>query len=82
MTTAAISSFGPRQSADFQIAEPDFVAVILEQNARLGLGAIPRNIFVLALGDSIDQRLAPQVVFDDFGPVKPMFDVFALNNDS
>lgn len=40
MITVAISSFDPRQSANFQIAEPDFVAVILRQNARLGLGAI------------------------------------------
>src|SRR5262249_28697767 len=78
----AFSSLTPRQSTNFQIAKPDFVTVILQQEARFSLGAEPRNIFVFALGDSIEQRRASQIVFDDFGSVKPMFDVFALNDDS
>src|SRR5215470_1261310 len=76
------SPFTPRQSTNFQIAKPDFVTMILQQEARLSLGAEPRNIFVFALGDSINQCRASQIVFDDFGSVKPMFDVFALNDDS
>src|SRR5262245_58796137 len=80
--TATATVFQTDQRSDFKVAEPDFIAVVLQENSCLELCAEAGDVLVLAFGDCLQQRRALQFVFDDLRAVQPMLDVLALDEDA
>ncbi len=65
----------------FDISEPNFAAVILEQDVPLQAGPETWRGFKFARSDGGLNLVAAAVVFEDLNAIKPVLDVIAFNQN-
>ena len=66
---------------DEDVAEPDIVAVVLEEEGA-GFGGEVFDLLVFAFCKAFVPVVAADFDFDDFDSVEPVFEVFAIGNDA
>ena len=77
-----MAGLGCRELAKFEVAESDFVAVILKENGRSGFDSESTGFPILTLGDFRFNLITTHREFDDFDAIEPMFNMIASDEKS
>ena len=77
-----MAGLGCRELPHLEVAESDFVAVILEENGGSGFDSEAVELLILTLGDFRFHLITTHREFDHLGAIEPMFNMVASDEKS